>query len=555
MSIPTAPAQPVAPVHSAPGPESAPSPAPAPASALANPRGFFARASEGINPIVLQEVRRGLRTRVFSIAFTLLLLACAVIALVAFGVYEPGNSGVGQGTFVAVLACLSIVGFFMLPYSAYRSLSREREDKTWPLLVLTGMSPRRILSGKIGSTLLQALLYASAIAPFLLFAYLLQGVSLVTVGAVLGAALSFHVFLTVAAVTVATLGETRVVRGALHFLVLGALLFAGSSAFGYGTAMVFAHSASDVTAFLTIAGVGSWMLLSYGLVLFAVAVSRLTFESDNHAFWPRLALLLHFVGNVALCHGIELLSRPHAKEMMGTLLGTLGVIHAFAAGVFVATGRPGLSRRVRENPPRLNPLGLLVPGAVRGLSAANLLVLSFAGAGLALLALAGCREEKYYAGIALMAAFALLYLSFPVALGRGPLRLLLPGPAFLQVLAVLVFVVAVGVPPLVALIGDFKVDDPIINFLNPVVMVVHCFDDGPDEAMAAIGVLALGAWYVAHRVSADRDREADALLALATPAASATASTSPTSTPSAPSAPSTPSTPSTPPPGEGPTRG
>jgi hypothetical protein len=488
--------------------------------------------SERVNPIVLQEVRRGLRTRVFSIAFTLLLLACAVIALIAFGVYEQGGPGVGQGTFIAVFACLAIVGFFMLPYGAYRSLSREREDKTWPLLVLTGLSPRRILAGKIGSTLLQALLYASAIAPFLLFAYLLQGVSLISVGAVLGAALCFHVFLTVAAVTLATMGETRLVRGALHFLVLGALLFAGSSGFGYGTAMVTLHSASDVKAFLSIAGVGSWLMVCYGLVLFAVAVSRLTFEADNHVLWPRLSLLLHFAGNLALCYAIQLIWQPHPKEMMGTILGALGTVHAFVAGVFVASGKPGLSRRVRESPPRVNPFGLLVPGATRGLRAALVLVLLFASAGLGLLLLAGCTEEKYYAGIALMAAFAVLYLCLPLALGRGPLRAFLPGPAFLQVLAVLLFVVAIGVPPLVALIGDFKVDDAVINFLNPVVLVIHCFEDGPEEPMAAIGVLALGAWYAAHRASLARDREADASVASAPVAAAPV--------PAAPAAPTSP---------------
>ncbi|MBI5548851.1 MAG: hypothetical protein HY901_33630 [Deltaproteobacteria bacterium] len=87
------------------------------------------------------------------------------------------------------------MGFFMLPYSAYRSLSREMEDKTWPLLVLTGLSPRRIVAGKVGTTALQALL----------FAYLQQGVSLVVVAVVLGTSIAWHLFLTVAAVTAATM--------------------------------------------------------------------------------------------------------------------------------------------------------------------------------------------------------------------------------------------------------------------------------------------------------------------------------------------------------------
>ena len=100
--------------------------------------GLLAAASERVNPIVLNEVRRGLRTKVFSVAFVILLVACTVTSLIAFGVYEPGSGSVGQSAFIALFGGLSVVSFFMLPYSAYRSLSREREEKTWPLLVLTG---------------------------------------------------------------------------------------------------------------------------------------------------------------------------------------------------------------------------------------------------------------------------------------------------------------------------------------------------------------------------------------------------------------------------------
>jgi hypothetical protein len=97
-------------------------------AAASPPRGLIARLDERLNPIVLQEVRRGLRTRVFSIASTLLLVACAVIALVSFGVYEPGGSTVGQGTFVAVFACLSIVASSSA-LQRHRPC-RQREDRT-----------------------------------------------------------------------------------------------------------------------------------------------------------------------------------------------------------------------------------------------------------------------------------------------------------------------------------------------------------------------------------------------------------------------------------------
>ncbi|MBI5544866.1 MAG: ABC transporter permease [Deltaproteobacteria bacterium] len=471
--------------------------------------GLLGALSERANPIVLQEVRRGLRTRVFSVVFVLLLVSCAVIALIAFGVYEPGSSSVGKGTFVAVFGGLSVVGFFMLPYSAYRSLSREMEDKTWPLLLLTGLSPRRILAGKVGSTALQALLYASAIAPFLLFAYLLQGVSLVVVAVVLGASIAWHLFLTVAAVTAATLGETRLVRGAMHFVVLGGLLWGAGAGFGYGTAMVMNNSSSDLETMLIIAGVGSWLVLSYGLVLFAVAVSRLTFEADNHAFWPRLALLLHFLGCAALCFGIELPTRSHLH--LGFVLGLLGSIHAFMAGLFSATTRPGLSKRLRSQRPRFTLAGLLLPGAANGLHFAMVLVLLFAVAGIGLTALEGTSsdQEREVLTLVLLAAMALIYLSLPIAVGRGWLRRWMVAPAFLQALGVLILVAAVGIPPLGALIADTKVNDPMLNLFNPILGATNVYDDKGTEAVAVLWVVALGLLFWAQRVSAARDREAN----------------------------------------------
>ncbi len=465
--------------------------------------------SDRANPIVLQEVRRGLRTRVFSISFVLLLLACALIALVAYGTYTPGDDDSGKGTFIAVFACLSVVGFFMLPYSAYRSLVREREERTWPLLVLTGLSPRRILAGKVGSFALQAVLYASAIAPFLLFAYLLQGVSLVVVAAVLGLSVAYHLFLSTSAVAAATFGETRLVRGALHFVVLGALFGAATSGFSFGVAMVSSHGAGDLSSMLTAAGVAAWLMLSYGLVLFAVAVSRLTFDADNTVLWPRVALFLHWAGCSAICWGVVLSgSRSHD---LGLVLGLLGGVHAFLAGLFSACTVAGLSRRLRQRPPRITFAGLLLPGAARGLRFSVLLVALFVASGAGLLIL---EDRASITGrltaLAGFGALAVLYISLPIALGRGPLRRWLGTTPLLQVFGVLLVILAMGLPPLVALVADVKVDHEGLNYLNPVVAVVHLKegDSGP-EKLPVLWALAATVFYVAHRLSSERDQEAE----------------------------------------------
>jgi hypothetical protein len=395
----------------------------------------------------------------------------------------------------------------MLPYSAYRSLAQEREEKTWPLLVLTGMSPRKVLSGKISSSALQAVLYASVIAPFFFFAYLLQGISLLLIGTLLLTALCFHLFLTVAAVTAATLGESRVVRGAIHFGVLGALFLCTISAFSYAATMVTMHNASDLEAMLVIAGVGSWLMLLYGLVLFAVAVARVTFESDNTALWPRLGLLLHFGGCALICYGVVL--SGYRTDDLGLMLGVVGACHAFLAGLFSATVRPGVSKRLLKDPPRITLLGLLMPGAARGLRFSVLLVGLFAGAGAGLVILEGRSDTMPHLGaVATAGAFAVLYVALPVALGRGPLRRWMWAPAFLQVLGALLLIGALGIPPLAALVADLPVDHEGLNYLNPIVAIGHQLDGANFEKAAILWVFALTAYYVAHRLSTRQDREA-----------------------------------------------
>lgn len=139
------------------------------------------RWGDRLNPLVVKELRQGLRTRVFWVCFGLMLLACLAVALVAYvDTREGAYARRGQGYFFSFFVCLGVAHFFVIPYSAYRSLAREREDETWVLLVLTGLGPRRILRGKVASFLVQAALYASAAGPFLLFSYFLNGITLPT---------------------------------------------------------------------------------------------------------------------------------------------------------------------------------------------------------------------------------------------------------------------------------------------------------------------------------------------------------------------------------------
>ncbi len=193
------------------------------------------RFYEAVGPIVVKEVRQGLRARVFAICFGLLLLGCLTLSLIAATEVRGYSGGpLGPRYLTFFLAALAVICFFVIPYSAFRSMSREREDETWVLLALTGLSSRRIVRGKVASALTQAILYSSAGAPFLLFSYFLNGVDLPTLLLELWFATCWAVFVTSVAVALGTLGQSRLDRAAVHFILLGLLGAATFAGIGFG---------------------------------------------------------------------------------------------------------------------------------------------------------------------------------------------------------------------------------------------------------------------------------------------------------------------------------
>ena len=137
---------------------------------------YLERAGEWLNPILVKESRQALKSKQFTITFALLLLC--------------GWGWSFLGTMVGGRAVEIVYGYYwvlaipllvIVPFSAYRSLAAEREDGTYELLSITGLNSRQIVTGKLGSAILQMLVYYSALSPCIAFTYLLRGVSILSV--------------------------------------------------------------------------------------------------------------------------------------------------------------------------------------------------------------------------------------------------------------------------------------------------------------------------------------------------------------------------------------
>ncbi len=483
--------------------------------------GWMERWGDRLNPLVVKEVRQGVRSRLFWVCFGLMLLACFVISLVAFvSTRDRGTSTMGSEFFIAFFVCLGLVHFFIIPYSAYRSLAREREDETWVLLVLTGLGPRRILRGKVASYLVQAGLYASAVGPFLLFSYYLNGIDLPTILVVLALGGCWLVFLTVVAVCAATLADGRIGRALVHFLLLGGLAL--SVLYGLIAAGVLSEKGfrfiTREDGFIAFTVFFLWMMLSNAWLLFETAAARLSLLTENYSRGPRLALVVQVVLTGTVVAAVCLWVKPSAS--FAPMMSVLGCLHLTFVGLFMASDLDGQARALRAG---TRPWSLLRPGALRGFRLVMVLLLFWGALCWGLYTFledpssAASRSSRQL-GLLAAPLYALLYLALPLVVGRMPRSDRLSSPGMVRVLFFALVGLGGALPPLVAVLLDFPADEPLLNLLNPFVGMENFGDldypyDGTELGwglLACVGLVAGLVAFAADRTLVERERRAQA---------------------------------------------
>ena len=182
---------------------------------------------ERLNPIVIKEVRQSLKSKQFTISFGLTLMAAVAWTLIAVSLsvpriyYMPGGMTLLAGFFSILALPLMVI----IPFSAFRSMTSETEDSTFELLSISSLSAAQIVRGKMASSLVQILLYLSALAPCIVLTYLLRGVGLFTILFSLGFTVAFSITETAIALLLASLSRSRMLQTGSSVLLLGALLW------------------------------------------------------------------------------------------------------------------------------------------------------------------------------------------------------------------------------------------------------------------------------------------------------------------------------------------
>jgi hypothetical protein len=320
-----------------------------------NVTGWLERMGEHVNPILVKETRQALKSRQFVLTFALLLICCwawSVLGLwmmgteAAYGVKGPEMLG---GYYVILTFPLLII----VPFGAFRSLASEQEDHTYELLWITTLKPRQIVSGKLGSSLMQMLIYLSAISPCLAFTYMLRGVSLPTILFMLGYTFLASLGLSMIGLLVGTLSTEKHVQVLLSvLLILGLFL-----AFYMACVLAFEGPLSGEISFAEPwfwVACSSYLTVfaSYFALVFTAAVARITFASDNRSTPLRVVMLSQHVLLIGwIAWGC--VSNPTQSYTPWLLICLiLAGLHWYVMGALMTGESPELSLRVRRQLPR-----------------------------------------------------------------------------------------------------------------------------------------------------------------------------------------------------------
>ena len=332
--------------------------------------------SDWLSPIVVKEVRQVVRGREFNYSFGASLAAGLAVAFFGAADALTGNGTSGSWTFMALVACLALLGLAVVPLGAFSALRNERMEQTLELITLTALSPRRIVIGKLLAQGVKLATLFAATAPFMTMSFLLGGIDFVTILISLLVLFMWSLWACALCLFLSTLLKSRAMSG----LVFGAVGIALFLAITIGRAMMFAARRGGVGAFsvgISGPGPGSWWALvvmtSFCLAsmvnLVLLAENRLSLPTENRVTRLRVGFLIQFLLIVGWTLSF-INEPPRVQANAVNALGALGGLQLAVVAMFAVTEDLAVSRQVLRRLHAASPWGWLLamfrPGGGRG---------------------------------------------------------------------------------------------------------------------------------------------------------------------------------------------
>jgi hypothetical protein len=305
------------------------------------------------NPMLVRCIRQELRSKTFLGVFVLLLVVCAIAAIASAGASSDHvNSQVGRTLFSVLSWAWSLV-VVIQAMSTFQAVIRERNEDTWDLLDLTGMGPRPVLRGLLLANLVQGQLYTAALAPFLVMAYLLRGIDLLTIVFALIVVPLTGIAASTLAVFFASIGNNKPSRaffgGLLGLGLTGAWL--GSLALWFDLRwldwLLGGVMNGTYEIWLILAGWGNGWLAFVALML-VLSGTLMTHRAGDRSSGPRLLWLVLWGNGLLWFVGVFLTMPGWRAADLADGLGVfaiMGVVWAGILGLFSVSEDLALSQR------------------------------------------------------------------------------------------------------------------------------------------------------------------------------------------------------------------
>ena len=245
-----------------------------------------------LSPMLVKELRQGMRTKAFVGVFLALQIILGVILLSAGA--ASASDGAGSTISNIIFIFFSIAVLIIQPMRGISSLSSEVKGNTIDMMVLTRLSAWRIVTGKWASIVSQSALLLVTIIPYLILRYFFGGMNLV--GEIVFLAV---LFLSSAALTAVTVGlsasSSVILRSVLPMIALPigtysllmALMF-GAFGGGGGLSSFFALDTEESRIFVSIYLA---VCAYYGFFMLSIGTSLIAPYAENHSTLRRLISL------------------------------------------------------------------------------------------------------------------------------------------------------------------------------------------------------------------------------------------------------------------------
>jgi hypothetical protein len=245
--------------------------------------------ADWLSPILVKELRQGLKTKMFITTFILIQVAMIFITGIQLLEVSHGGSGGAGGLAWLFAAFIWIPLLVLMPARGLTAVSEELKVNTLDLVQLTHLTAFRIVLGKWVALVAQTLLVVTAILPYAVLRYFFGEVDIIADLTVIGILILASMVLTAAALA---LSSSHI---AIRILVVLGLFVA---------VCILMPSLFDRSA-LASGGPGVWLVWMLPLLavlhvylLLEIAASRIAPISENHSGRKRLVILL--MGTIGL---------------------------------------------------------------------------------------------------------------------------------------------------------------------------------------------------------------------------------------------------------------